>query len=68
MPIAQEELMRTALRVLWACTSHRDPDATDVERLRAAAGKPEPDDTPDALARQIVERELERKRGFDAAG
>jgi hypothetical protein len=55
-------LLQTALRVITAYTEHRDPETGDVEFLRKHALMSESDLPTDALANEIIRRELERRK------
>ena len=55
-------LLQTAIRVITAYTEHRVPETADVELLRKHALPPESDLPVDALASEIIRRELERRK------
>jgi hypothetical protein len=57
-----QDLLRTALRVLSCYTSGQNPAAPDIELLRLAAGEATAGLGPDDLAIYIVEREIEGGR------
>ena len=55
-------LLQTALRVITAYTEHRIPEIEDIEFLRNHALLSERDLPVDALASEIIRRELERRK------
>jgi hypothetical protein len=55
-------LLQTTLRVITAYTEHRVPETADVEFLRNHALLSERDLPTDALASEIIRRELERRK------
>ena len=55
-------LLQTAIRVITAYTEHRGPETADVELLTQHALLSERDLPIDALASEIIRRELERRK------
>ena len=55
-------IMQAALRVLAAVTEHQEPQRADIDFLRRVALPEAADLPPDELAREIVERELAKRK------